>query len=55
MLSAMTPDIISLFRGELIEDLGNSFKLNVFLILVLGAGALTFHGITALIEYWSGA
>ena len=41
---SLTPDLISLFRGEYWEDLKQSFKLTLFLAAALGSGALTYLG-----------
>ena len=41
---SLTPDLISLFRGEYWEDLKQSFKLTLFLAAALGSGALTYPG-----------
>ena len=45
---SFTPDIFSMFRGEYFEDLAKSFKLSIYLILMGGAGFLTYLGITGL-------
>ena len=47
---SLTPDIFSLFRGELFRDMEKSMKLSLFTLLTIGAGALTYFGITKLLE-----
>lgn len=47
---SLTPDIISLFRGEWMEDYWQSMKLGLYLLLVLGAGVLTWLGVYQLVQ-----
>ena len=43
---SLTPDFVSLLRGEWMEDYWQSMKLGIFLLLVLGAGFLTWMGLS---------
>ena len=45
---SITPDLFSLFRGELLEDMAKSFKFSLFLIVVIGSGFLTYFGVVGL-------
>lgn len=43
-----TPDLVSLFRGEFLEDMGKSIKFSVFLWCGLGGGLLVYIGFAKL-------
>ncbi len=45
---SFTPDLVSMFRGEYGEDMMQSLKLSFFLLLTIGAGGLTWWGISSL-------
>ena len=46
---ALMPDIVSLFRGQYLEDMGKSFRLSAFMLAVAGSGGLTYWGLASLI------
>ena len=46
--AAFKPDILSLWDGELLEDIGRSFRLQIFLMLSFGAGALVYWTLATL-------
>ena len=46
----LTPDIISLFRGEFYEDWWAGTKLGVWLLLGTGSGLAVYHGINHLLS-----
>jgi hypothetical protein len=39
------PDLFSLFRGELFKDMEKTFKVNLFTLLTVFAGGLTYLGV----------
>ena len=39
------PDLFSLFRGELFKDMEKTFKVNLFTLLTVLAGGLTYLGV----------
>ena len=45
---AFTPDLFSLLKGEWLEDMAQSFKFGVFLWGAVGAGGLSFYGLSIL-------
>ena len=47
---SLTPNIISLFRGQFSEDIRKSMRLGFFMIIVGGSGALTFVGMVELLS-----
>ena len=47
---SLTPNLISLFRGQFSEDIRKSMRLGFFMILVGGSGAITFVGIVELLS-----
>lgn len=50
LCDALTPDILSLFNGELFKNMGASFKMGIFLWISIGAGYLAYWGLIELIE-----
>jgi hypothetical protein len=49
VISSLTPDLISLFRGEYWHDFAQSMKLGLFFFLSVGSGVLVYSGVTELI------
>ncbi len=50
--AAFTPDIISLWKGEWFEGMAKSFKLGIFLWMSIGAGVLTYKGLSQIAMKW---
>lgn len=46
--ASFKPDILSLWDGELLDDIGRSFKLQIFLMLSFGAGGLVYWVLASL-------
>lgn len=46
-----TPDLLSMFRGEYMEDMGKSFKFTLYVWCGLGAGLLTYFGLGKLFGF----
>lgn len=44
---SFTPGLLSLLRGELLDDLTKSIRLNLYFTVAGLAGVVTHHGITA--------
>lgn len=42
---SLTPDVISMFRGEYGEDLTQSFKLGIYMIAVGASGIAAYLGV----------
>ena len=47
---SLTPNLISLSRGQFSEDIRKSMRLGFFMILVIGSGAITFVGMVELLS-----
>ena len=45
---SVTPDIVSMFRGEYGQDFTQSLKLSLFLFMTFGSGVLTWLGIASI-------
>ena len=48
--AAMTPDILSLINGDLLKNMGESFRMSIFLWIPLGAGYLMYLALTEVIK-----
>lgn len=46
---SFTPDLFSLFKGRYFEDATKSFKLGLYLVVTIGSGILTYHGLTGIV------
>lgn len=48
--ATLTPDILSLFNGELFKNMAESFRMGFFLWISFGAGFLVYWALTEIIE-----
>ena len=49
--SALTPDFVSIYRGEFLEDLGRSWKLNFYFFVASIPGMIAAFAVEELIGF----